>query len=169
MIIIFIILCCSFVKAQGIESGKFIAGGSVDWGFSIGSKSDLGFAFGGEYMPLDQLGVLIDYSVLYFHNKPNPFVRKNVDMTVTAPCFFLMYHFFERSNWDPFFGLGVGYTHTEGKISLTGASDSWLDSRKYLILPQLKVGLRYWITEQWSVRGNVGLYRTLTVGFDYSL
>jgi len=170
LIITVILIDCSFINAQGVESGKIFVGPSIETSIPVGKLAVLGFAAGGEYMVGDNFGVLFDFSIITYHEESSLVHTSTMDLSVVAPCLFLSYHFNDKSTWDPFIALGVGYSIVNGSVSSpSGGSSSFFDKPQKLIIPQLKIGLRYWVTEQWAVRGNIGFYRALSAGFDYTL
>lgn len=151
--------------AQGFKTETWYAGpriwvGNLNGAVAIGGQIERGFTKPGAYGP----GVIAGGVGVDWYSWSDEFLGGKYSYTVVPVQVFANYHFPIQNSpkLDPYFGLGLVYSHVSSSFSgstiVGSASGSTTDIAG-------NAGLRYFISDKFAVQGQLGFgYGTLALG-----
>ena len=166
VIIVLIMSMVNYTNSQEVRKKIFLVGSSVEYGIPIYNSNGQGLAIQGEYLMSPSYGILLDYSFLKYKGIEDDI---SFTFTVSSPAIFICWHTPPESDIEMVIGAGVGYTTIIGNQTRKTTNPFYDNEPDNAVIPQLKLGVRYWFSRHGAVKINVGFYRLASLGFDYSI
>lgn len=153
--------------AQEIKQRVFYFGPSFETAIPSNTLNAFGGSFGGEYIFSDMFGIILEYSSTNYYGSDQPGLFQNADVTFSGPGMLICYHLYaSNKNFEVFVAAGASYTTAKGTLGST-LSFFGAPSNNSRFIPSGKLGLRWWIDDNWAVRGGFASIGPISIGFDY--